>query len=183
MPYTYRLSWKEMNKHYYGVRYSSDCNPKELFVTYFTSSKYVKEFVELYGYPDVIKTKTFDNVNDARVWETKFLKKVNAVLSRHWLNKTDNISIHPDAAKHGWSTESRIKASISHTGKVGPNKGRVFSEETKNKMRLAHLGKKHSVETKILMSQKQKNVGGYGPKFHSEETKTKMSISHRSKNK
>jgi hypothetical protein len=85
--------------NYYGVRYSKECNPKELWVTYFTSSKYVKNYVALYGNPDLVEIrKTFNNSSDARKWEHKVLKRINAVTRQDFLNKTDNIAIKSDIA-------------------------------------------------------------------------------------
>lgn len=49
IPYTYLIGWTEHNIWYYGVRYAIGCNPKELFLSYFTSSEYVKDFIELNG--------------------------------------------------------------------------------------------------------------------------------------
>lgn len=48
--------------------------------------------------------------------------------TRHWLGK-----IHSD--------ETKQKMSMTHRGKVGPNRGKKFSEETKNKMRLAAINR------------------------------------------
>jgi hypothetical protein len=43
--------------------------------------------------------------------------------------------------------ESRKKMSESKKGKVSPRKGVILSDETKNKLRIANLGKKQSSET------------------------------------
>lgn len=60
--------------------------------------------------------------------------------------------------------------------------GRVLSEETKEKLRQANLGKKHSLETRKKMSEsrKGKNSPMYG-KHLSDETKQKISDAHRGK--
>lgn len=133
--YTYLIGWKQLNKWYYGVRYSKQSNPNELFVTYFTSSKKVKEFIKCNGYPDVIQVrKTFSCATKARVWEGKVLKKLNVINDNRWLNLTDNYSIPLEKSIHGWSDESRKKLSSYRTGKM-------HSQETKNKIGRAHKGR------------------------------------------
>lgn len=55
-PYTYHIAWTSIDKHYYGVRYAKNCHPSDLWQTYFTSSKHVKNTRERYGEPDIIET-------------------------------------------------------------------------------------------------------------------------------
>jgi hypothetical protein len=65
--YTYLVGCTELNKFYYGVRYSRKSNPENFWKDYFTSSEYVKEYREKYGEPDIIQVrKTFDNADDLR---------------------------------------------------------------------------------------------------------------------
>lgn len=54
MFYTYLVGWNKLNKWYYGVRFSDKADPIELWKTYFTSSKRVKEFRLENGEPDII---------------------------------------------------------------------------------------------------------------------------------
>jgi hypothetical protein len=180
-PYTYVLSWTNQDRHYYGVRFAAGCNPSDLGNPYLSSSIHVKRLIEEIGLPDVLAIrKVFSSTEAARLWESKVLRRIGAVRSCRWLNKTDNVSISAEAARHGWSEKSRAKASESHKGKVGANRGRTFSDETRLKMKLSALTRRpRSEESRKLLSEKQKAVGGYGPKFHSAETKIKMSISHR----
>lgn len=49
VPYTYLIGWSKLNKWYYGSRTAKNCHPSELWIKYFTSSKFVKEFRRLYG--------------------------------------------------------------------------------------------------------------------------------------
>jgi len=68
VPYTYLIGWSTLNKWYYGVRYSKRCNPNDLWVKYFTSSKLVKQFRNKFGEPDVVEVrKIFNNSEDAIV--------------------------------------------------------------------------------------------------------------------
>lgn len=120
MAYTYLIGWSKLKKYYYGVRFSKKSDPSELWVSYFTSSKYVKLFAKENGSPDIIQIrKIFENVDKARFWEEKVLKKMNVINEEKWLNKSNNKSIDFVCA---------LKGTLSHIGKKR-------SEETKQKMR------------------------------------------------
>jgi len=56
-------------------------------------------------------------------------------------------------------------------------KGSRHTEETKNRMRLSHLGKKHTEEEKQKISELQKNGGFFSGKKHSEKSKREISKS------
>jgi len=147
-PYAYLIGWSNKNTYYYGVRYASDCDPSDLWVTYFTSSKYVEEFIKEYGDPNIIEIrKTFDSIDKARLWEHKVLKKMKVKYDDRFLNKSDNIS--PPLLK----------------GNDHPlfGKTRNFTEEWKNNMSKSFkgrkgtfTGKRHSQYTKDLISDKKR---------------------------
>lgn len=52
--YTYLIGWSHLNIWYYGRRTARNCRPEELWVKYFTSSKYVEEFRKIHGEPNLI---------------------------------------------------------------------------------------------------------------------------------
>jgi hypothetical protein len=142
-PYTYLIGWAKYKKYYYGVRYAKDCNPLDLWVTYFTSSKEVKKFAKKHGDPDIIKVrKTFNNRDNAIRWEAKVIDKINAHLREDFLNKVNPLNgFMPDNSKEKnpfynkkHSIESRIKMSES-------KKGVPHSEEHKKAVSKAKLGK------------------------------------------
>ncbi len=88
-PYTYLIGWSGHQTYYYGVRFSKKCHPSDLWKTYFTSSKYVKQFRETYGEPDIIQIrKTFKDSKSAILWEEKVLKRINAIENKKWLNRS-----------------------------------------------------------------------------------------------
>lgn len=96
IPYTYLIGWGIIGLLYYGRRTTIDCHPDEFWVTYFTSSKWVLIARYKYGEPDIreIRQRFTDEDYIVRItrcckWEDKFLKKVNAVDSPRWLNKSD----------------------------------------------------------------------------------------------
>jgi len=102
MPYTYLIGWKHLDKWYYGVRFAKNCNPSELWKTYFTSSKHVKRFVKENGLPDIIQIrKTFDTSERAQLFEYKVLRRLKVTKNNKWLNVTANKSVEIEAALKG----------------------------------------------------------------------------------
>ena len=101
-PYTYLIGWKSLDKWYYGVRYGRGVHPSDFWVSYFTSSRHVKNFREVNGEPDVIEIrKIFDSVDSARNWEHRAIFRMNMVFDQKFLNRTNCKAIHPDdIAKH-----------------------------------------------------------------------------------
>ena len=98
-PYTYLIGWAEQGKYYYGVRYSKDCNPSDLWTKYFTSSKHVHAFREQYGEPDVIQVrKTFETRDEAIKHEHKVLRRLGCVAREDFLTRTENRGIPPEFA-------------------------------------------------------------------------------------
>ena len=45
LPFTYCITHLKTNKKYYGSRYAKGCHPKDLGVTYFTSSMIMKSII------------------------------------------------------------------------------------------------------------------------------------------
>ena len=165
MPYTYLLGWSKLNKFYYGVRFAKNCHPDELCKTYFSSSKYVKKIISENGLPNIIQIrKTFSDVNSARNWEHKVLKKLNVINDKKWINKTDNISISLDSSVFVHTEETRKKKSLSHIGKKHSEETkRKISESQKGKPRNYLKGKKRPHHA-FLMSKMQKEFGGFATK-------------------
>lgn len=98
IPYTYLIGWSKQQIYYYGVRFANNdndvANPEDFWVSYFTSSKHVKFFREKYGEPDIVQIrKTFNNREQARLWEHTVLRRMNVVQREDFLNKSDSISI------------------------------------------------------------------------------------------
>lgn len=92
-PYTYLIGWSKLNKFYYGVRTAKNCNPNDFWVTYFTSSKQVKRMIKQYGNPDIIQIrKRFKNKEDALLWESKVLRRLNVKNRNDFLNLCETYS-------------------------------------------------------------------------------------------
>jgi NUMOD3 motif len=159
--YTYLIGWSSLDKWYYGSQYNKKANPKDLWVKYFTSSKYVKKFVEENGDPDIIEVrKIFSTAKDVRNYEHKILKKLKVIKKEKWLNKTDNISIAPECANPGrkLSEEHKKKISESNKGRPGIWLGCKFSEETKKKMSLVDKSYMKTEEYRQKMSNAKKGL-------------------------
>jgi hypothetical protein len=88
MFYTYLLSWTSYDKHYYGVRYSKRAKIADIGITYLSSSKYVKAFIEKHGMPNVIKIrKIFNDKESALEWERKVLTKLDVEHNERFINR------------------------------------------------------------------------------------------------
>jgi hypothetical protein len=160
MPYTYLIGWKKINKFYYGARWAKNCNPGDLWVTYFTSSKHVKHTRDKFGEPDVIQIrKTFNCVDECRKHELKVLKRLNVLSNDKWLNK--NISgiflpYGPQTKEHVQKrTNSRIK-NKRHLGKVAWTK--ETHPEYALKVSNALKGKKKTPEHVKKMKLRYQNI-------------------------
>jgi hypothetical protein len=93
IPYTYLIGWSDHNLWYYGVRYAKTCNPNDLWVTYFTSSKKVREYREQFGEPNIRQIrKVFSTTKSAKVWEDKVLARLKVCNNPKWINQSNNYS-------------------------------------------------------------------------------------------
>jgi hypothetical protein len=76
IPFTYLIKCIPTNQFYYGVKYSKNCQPSDLWTSYFTSSKYVRSLIGKYG-KDAFEfqiRKTFKSQKKAKIWESKVLQ-------------------------------------------------------------------------------------------------------------
>lgn len=125
-PYTYLIGWTEHNKWYYGVRYAKGCHPSDIWTKYFTSSKYVKNFRETYGEPDIVQVrKTFNNQTSALLWEEKVLRKINAHNKENFLNANIAGAISSDASS---------KAKQKYWNNMTPEERSKKVKESRNKI-------------------------------------------------
>jgi hypothetical protein len=194
-PYTYLIGWSKLNVWYYGVRtaskaycvYECGCHPDELWVTYFSSSSYVKDFVLENGKPDVIKIrKTFSDSKSAKSWESKVIRRMKIMHDPKFLNKGNPMGdfIIDESVKKkrnnairkallGKARTDEVKQKISES-----KKGVIFSDEHRRKLSEWQTGIKRkpcSEETKKKISDKTKG------KTRSAETRKKLSDIHTGK--
>lgn len=190
MYYTYLLRWSKQDKSYYGVRYKDSASLEDLCITYFSSSKYVKEFIKVNGLPDIICVrKIFNSKIDAKKWEEKVIRRLNATKRENWLNKGNANSfrsiVMTNEIRHaiskankgrltGYTTwnDGKINVRLSPTQAPpeGFKKGKLLSE--KDKCRIENLNKNLTKEKRELAGQKasQKTKGikkpiGFGEKI------------------
>jgi hypothetical protein len=185
-PYTYLIGWSNHNKWYYGVRYAQNCNPQDLWKTYFTSSKHVKKFREEYGEPDVVQVrKIFNTKKSAILWEEKVLQKLNVRNNDNWLNKNDcsapptySGEEHPNF-DNKWTSEQKIIQSEKLKGKL---KGLVRTEEDRKnksiaaKERWSRPGEKEKLSQKMIGNDYGKNKKGWTPTIETKERMRKAKI-------
>ncbi|EBS2632388.1 hypothetical protein DRX00_11535 [Salmonella enterica subsp. enterica serovar Gatuni] len=132
VPYVYRIITAD-GKVYIGSRTAKKCDPKEFWVTYFTSSKIVKELIEKFGesHFSVEHIEPFSSIEEAYEVEQQRIKKMwgdPLLLNQHY----------QDEGKGVWLTTSLPseknpmfgkKGKLHHGyGKPGPLKGRKGKE-------------------------------------------------------
>lgn len=132
IPYTYLIVNTITGQRYYGARWSKDCTPNDLWVTYFTSSKHVKSMIKMYGRDsfEVQVRKTFDDVISCQRWEQKVLRRLKVTINEQWINKNINGMYLPT----GPQTFEHIAKRISKLREYNKANPRVLTEETKQKI-------------------------------------------------
>jgi hypothetical protein len=152
-PYTYLIGWKEENTYYYGVRFSKNCQPSDLWEKYFTSSKYVKKFREKYGEPDVIQVrKTFKDPKSAQIWETKVLKKMNVIKDSRFLNKAIGLSLQDYENRKKLMIEKYGVENTSQLPGVSEKISRAMKGVKKSNIHRKNMSKCRSDHAKKVMS-------------------------------
>lgn len=143
IPYTYFLFNKITGQKYYGVRYANNCTPEELWCTYFSSSKYVKQLIETHGKDsfEYEVRKTFKAADEAKAWEERVLRKLDIMNNDIWLNRNicgKFLKNGPQSKEHKEKRLSKIRG-VNHPfyGKpeLNPFYGKHHSEETLEKLR------------------------------------------------
>lgn len=139
IPYTYFLFHKPTGKKYYGARWSKNCHPKDLWQTYFTSSKHVKNLIKEHGKESFVYEvrKTFHSIDECRKWEERVLRKLNVISNESWINKSVNGKFLP----YGKQSKEHIQKRISKI--IGSGNGMFGRKGSANPF----YGKHHSKET------------------------------------
>jgi len=204
--YTYIIGWSKFNVYYYGVRYANECAPEDdLWIKYFTSSKYVHYFRDKNGEPDmIIIDERFENITNAIKYEHHYLKELyNSGNWDFWLNKsvggfaiimddalkeklresaTNQFLCKENRKKH---LEAFLSADGNHKNKIWINDGLKNKRVTKEV-----FDEKYSTWNKGRIIPKDSKFGNYdksgknNPFYGKKHTnKTKMLISKNRKGK
>ena len=175
LPYVYLIRHISSGKFYAGSRTSKTCHPSDFWVSYFTSSKYIKQIISNEGKDSFEILEIIPRPNDALEYETKLLTSVNAEKSDKWINRTNG---HIKFSSYGrtWTLSDEAKAKISKA-----NLGKIVSDETRLKMSIST--KNMSNETKLKLSIAGKNASvelrakrSHAAKNISNETRAKRSL-------
>jgi hypothetical protein len=196
MAYTYLITCLKNNQHYYGVSFKANTKPEDLWTTYFTSSKQVKKLIKEFGVDSfkVEVRKIFNDVNKARLWEHKVLRRLKVAKRSDFINRTDNISINSkgfvwwtDGNKNTralnspgdeWyrgntfkgrkkskdSVKKMMETRLKKFGSYATNKGIPHSRETKEKISQSKIGIKLGPQTQDHV-EKRKMIGSNNPMF------------------
>lgn len=116
-PFSYYLYHVPTKKHYYGIRHGKNADPDTLWKTYFSSSKIVKQLIAEYGKDSftVEVRRTFQNSQEAILWEHKVLRRLNAATRNDWINRHNGGKKFRGPANHTESAKARIRKKLSGT--------------------------------------------------------------------
>lgn len=166
-PYTYRLSWTKLNIHYFGAKFSKNADPNMFWVNYFTSSKYVKQFIAEHGEPDIKRvTRVFNTKDGALKWESKFLTKVKANKNPNFINRSNGFG-DTHNYKDGFSKpKTQSKANDTLIKKYGARgSASQIIKDNVEKTCMSRYGVHHTLDLDHVKQAREKaNLKKYGHK-------------------
>jgi hypothetical protein len=199
VPYTYLLKCIPENCFYYGVRFANGCHPDDFWNVYFTSSKIVKNKINLYGKEAFIFEirKIFDTKEEAILWETRVLTKLKVSKKQNFYNKTNNKSIPPLYGNDNPATSDEVKSKISktlkktaargenHPRKLNPEKYSHIGDMLKGRKNHWSAGDKNCMHRPEIKEKFRKMRGSHGNngRVQTEEEKEKRRISNLGKSR
>jgi hypothetical protein len=164
MAYTYYLKNKITGEKYYGVRYANGCNPTELWVTYFSSSKRVAQRIREHGRDSFVfeVRRTFLTAKQARNWEEQVLRRLGVLRRDDWLNQNicgkflkegphskkhrQNIS---EAMRQSWARGDFADVTFNHTEEERRAASKRFKGIPKTAKHKANM-KFHELNKKVV---------------------------------
>lgn len=185
IPYTYLITHIPTNKKYYGVRFAKGCDPSDLWISYFTSSKYISSLIKEYGKDsfEIEIRKTFNSTESARKWENKVLRRMLVTTRDDYLNKTNNMSRPAMYGLDNTSSKLEVREKISksllkyYETHDPVNKGKSMSEEQKKLLSISaksRLPASKETNAKISATLKGRPAKNKGT-THTDEAKEKIS--------
>lgn len=167
LPYVYKLTHKETNHFYFGVRHANKVpSTQDLGTHYFTSSKYVKE-LGFNNFESEILAEFF-NKEDAIDFEKSLIEMCwgqDGILNKNIGGKYFSYGLNH-------TEETKLKMSKTRKGKPRPE----FSEEWKQNMSKSRLGNKTGPRSKEYCDKLSKIKTGVKLGPLTEEHKNKLSI-------
>jgi hypothetical protein len=146
-PYYYVIRHKPSGKLYAGSQYGKNSDPNNLWETYFTSSKLVKELIKKDGV-DSFEIEYVDCRPDAREYEQKYLMTMYEKYGREeFLERFLNRNLSPGILL---TEESIAKAN-------GPEKRKKCSESAKNLLKKGKHNFQHCVNPSTLEHNRKKS--------------------------
>lgn len=165
-PYFYIIQHLNSGKYYAGSKWGKSsykhkqrfANPAYFMIEngYLTSSNIVKNIIKSDGLSSLIvrKIKTFSTAEEARNYEYRFLRKVNAKTNEKFLNMHENTLI-------AWGTEEYRQASLKKYGVDHPSQSENVKQKIKKSTKL-----KCGVEYGFLLDKsKETMLEKYGVKY------------------
>ena len=124
LSYFYIIEFSLTGQYYAGSRYTKKLNERnirnDLWQRYFTSSKVIKMLISTFGKDSftIKKLKVFNNLHEAKIYETKFLKKIDAKNNPKMLNQSN--SVFENAPELKWITNGVLSTMISKNKPIFP---------------------------------------------------------------
>jgi hypothetical protein len=170
--YVYSIRFKITNQWYVGCRYAKHLTDKtvsqDLWIQYFTSSKLVKSLIKAYGYDSFEPKirKIFDSPEQAKTYEARLLKKVNARIHPAFLNQCN--SVFENTPTMAWITNGSIDTMIARDKPLiyGFWYGRSCNNRTNRSYKSSPLkGRIHVLE---ILSERRRLIAAseYNPILH-----------------
>lgn len=151
--YTYTIKHLPSNTIYYGVRLSSE---EDIGVSYFSSSKIVKRLVEeqpLSNFEFKIR-KRFNSYEQARLHESKMLKRINAVSNPKVLNQAVS---SPRLCSKDPVAEKQRRESISKSMLGNQNFPKLSREEYSRRGRLGAKKRAENIKSGKTVIKRKKS--------------------------
>lgn len=160
IPFTYLIQ-HELGSLYVGSRYGANCHPSQLLTTYFTSSKYVKPMIlanpASWKIVRLVACSTTEEAVQLECeWQLEFRHDKRLLNKRTNNGKFINHGVMSDSTRNKISAtriqrnirpseETRIKLSLACMG-------RIWTEESKQKLRESKMGHTPTLETRLKIS-------------------------------
>lgn len=112
IPYVYRLTDRETGKRYIGSRYAKVCEPADLGVSYFTSSKTLSQIFRADPARFEKQIIVTGDKNYVMGVERSMLVFHDAMLSEGFYNRTNNAGVHPEDNRRGGLKSKAEKTGI-----------------------------------------------------------------------